>query len=61
MAQTELAYLLYELENWDEDKPIQVKNLKRMIEKSFLRRRTERMEDEQNIQSQSSMDEIDHD
>jgi hypothetical protein len=60
MAQTELAYLLYELENWDEDKPIQVKNLKRMIEKSFIRRRMERMaEDEQNIQS--NMDEIDHD
>jgi hypothetical protein len=57
MAQTELAYLLYELENWDEDKPIQVKNLKRMIEKSFKRKRMD--EDEQNIQS--SMDEIEHD
>ena len=55
MAQTELAYLLHELENWDEDKPIQVKNLKRMIEKSFKRM----AEDEQNIQS--NMDEIEHD
>ena len=32
---TELTYLLEELDNWDEDKPIQVKDLKRMINKSF--------------------------
>jgi hypothetical protein len=32
---TELTYLLDELDNWDKDKPIQVKDLKRMIEKSF--------------------------
>lgn len=32
---TELMYLLDELDNWDENKPIQVKDLKKMIEKSF--------------------------
>jgi len=31
----EMTYLLEELLNWDDDKPIQVKDLKRMIEKSF--------------------------
>ncbi len=34
---TELTYLLEELDNWDENKPIQVKDLKRMITKSFVR------------------------
>lgn len=34
---SELTYLLEELDNWDENKPIQVKDLKRMIEKSFRR------------------------
>lgn len=34
---TELTYLLEELDNWDENKPIQVKDLKRMINKSFER------------------------
>ena len=32
---TELTYLLNELDNWDENKPIQVKDLKRMIKKAF--------------------------
>lgn len=35
MVQTELSYLLDELENWDDDAPIQVKDLKRMIVESF--------------------------
>ena len=35
MVQTELGYLLNELENWDDDAPIQVKDLKRMIVESF--------------------------
>lgn len=33
----EMLYLLKELDNWDEDKPIQVKDLKRMINKSFAK------------------------
>lgn len=42
---TELSYLLEELDNWDDDKPIQVKDLKRMINKAF-----EKMEkDEQEL------------
>ena len=32
---SELTYLLEELDNWDENKPIQVKDLKKMIKKSF--------------------------
>lgn len=32
---SELTYLLEELDNWDENKPILVKDLKRMIMKSF--------------------------
>ena len=32
MRYSELTYLLNELENWDNDKPIQVKDLKKMIE-----------------------------
>lgn len=34
---TELTYLLEELDNWDENKLIQVKDLKRMITKSFVK------------------------
>lgn len=52
---TELTYLLEELDNWDEDKPIQVKDLKRMINKSFKKA----AEDEQQIED--SMSEIGHD
>lgn len=33
--QTELAYLLNELDNWDIDKPITVQDLKKMINRSF--------------------------
>lgn len=34
-ALSELAYLLQELSNWDDNKPIQVKDLRKMIEKAF--------------------------
>lgn len=52
---TELTYLLEELDNWDEDKPIQVKDLKRMINKSFKKA----AKDQQQIED--SMSEIGHD
>lgn len=52
---TELSYLLEELDNWDENKPIQVKDLKRMINKSF----ESAYEDHQRIED--SMSEIGHD
>jgi hypothetical protein len=32
---TELTYLLEELEKWDPEKPIKVKDLKEMIENAF--------------------------
>ena len=51
---TELTYLLEELDSWDNDKPIQVKDLKRMIEKSF----NQAAKDEQEIEA--SMNEIGH-
>ncbi len=47
---TELTYLLEELDNWDEDKPIQVKDLKRMINKSFKKAD----EDQQRIENSMS-------
>lgn len=54
--QTELSYLLDELNmNWDQDKPIQVKDLIRMINKSFKAAEA----DEKQIQD--SMNEIGHD
>ena len=54
--QTELSYLLNELTmNWDENKPIQVKDLIRMINKSFKAAEA----DEKQIQD--SMNEIGHD
>lgn len=54
--QTELSYLLDELKfNWDQDKPIQVKDLVRMIEKAFKAAEA----DEKQIQD--SMNEIGHD
>lgn len=52
---TELTYLLEELDNWDEDKPIQVKDLKRMINKSF------KQAAEHQQQIEDSMSEIGHD
>ena len=52
---TELTYLLDELYNWDENKPIQVKDLKRMIIKSFKKA----AKDQQQIED--SMSEIGHD
>ena len=52
---TELTYLLEELDNWDENKPIQIKDLKKMIEKSFKKA----AEDQQQIED--SMSEIGHD
>lgn len=53
---TELTYLLEELEfNWDNDKPIQVKDLIKMINKSFKKA----AEDQQQIKD--SMSEIRHD
>lgn len=52
---TELTYLLEELDNWDEDKPIQVKDLKRMINKSFKKSA------EHQQQIEDSMSEIGHD
>lgn len=52
---TELTYLLEELNNWDEDKLIQVKDLKRMIEESFKQASIH----EQQIEN--SMSEIGHD
>jgi len=52
---TELTYLLEELDNWDENKSIQVKDLKRMINKSFKKA----AEDQQQIED--SMSEIGHD
>lgn len=55
MLQTELSYLLDELENWDENKPVQVKDLKRMIIKSFHKM----AKDEQSIED--SMSEMGHD
>jgi hypothetical protein len=55
MVQTELGYLLNELENWDDDAPIQVKDLKRMIVESF----NKMAKDIQDIDS--SMSEIGHD
>ena len=39
---TELTYLLRELDNWDEDRPISVKDLKRMIERSFRKEAVDR-------------------
>lgn len=54
--QTELSYLLDELNiNWDENKPIQVKDLIKMINKSFKAAEA----DEKQIQD--SMNEIGHD
>jgi len=52
---TELTYLLEELDNWNEDKPIQVKDLKRMINKSFKKAK------EHQQQIEDSMSEIGHD
>jgi hypothetical protein len=52
---SELTYLLEELDNWDENKPIQVKDLKRMIEKSFKKATIH----QQTIED--SMNEIGHD
>ncbi len=52
---TELTYLLEELDNWNEDKPIQVKDLKRMIEKSFKKAAIHQQ------QIEDSMSEIGHD
>ena len=52
---SELTYLLEELSNWNNDKPIQVKDLERMIEKSF----EQAAKDEKQIQD--SMNEIGHD
>ena len=52
---TELTYLLDELDNWDENKPIQVKDLKRMIKKSFEAAARHQAQIEQ------SMSEIGHD
>lgn len=52
---SELTYLLEELDNWDNNKPIQIKDLKRMIEKSFLQ-----MEKDQN-QIEESMSGTGHD
>ena len=52
---TELTYLLEELDNWDKDKPIQVKDLKRMIIKSFKKA------NEHQQQIEDSMSEIGHD
>jgi hypothetical protein len=52
---TELTYLLEELENWNNDKPIQVKDLKRMIEKSFKKAAIHQQ------QIEDSMSEIGHD
>jgi hypothetical protein len=52
---TELNYLLEELDNWDENKPIQVKDLKRMIEKSFRKAAKEQQ------QIEDSLSEIGHD
>lgn len=52
---SELTYLLEELDNWDENKPIQVKDLKRMINKSFK----QVTKDQQQIED--SMSEIGHD
>lgn len=52
---TELTYLLEELDNWDKDKPIQVKDLKRMIIKSFEAATRHQTQIEQ------SMSEIGHD
>ena len=52
---TELSYLLDELKfNWDEDKPIQVKDLIKMIEKAFKKAN----QDQQQIED--SMSEIGH-
>ena len=55
MINTELTYLFEELDNWDENKPIQVKDLKKMIKKSFIR-----MSHHQQ-QIEDSMSEIGHD
>jgi hypothetical protein len=52
---TELNYLLEELDNWDKNKPIQVKDLKRMIEKSFKKVAIHQQ------QIEDSMSEIGHD
>ena len=51
----ELTYLLEELDNWDENKSIQVKDLKRMINNSF----NKAAEHQQQIED--SMSEIEHD
>ena len=52
---TELTYLLKELDNWDEDRPILVKDLKRMIERSFRKEAVDRQ------QIEDSMSDIGHD
>lgn len=52
---SELTYLLDELDNWDDDKPVQVKDLRRMIKKSFKKQ----AEDEKEIED--SMNSIGHD
>jgi hypothetical protein len=52
---TELAYLLDELDDWDENKPIQVKDLRKMIYKSFKKA----VEHQQEIEE--SMAKIGHD
>ena len=52
---TELTYLLKELDNWDENRPILVKDLKRMIERSF------RKEAKDREQIEDSMSDIGHD
>ena len=52
---TELTYLLKELDNWDEDRPILVKDLERMIERAF------RKEAEDREEIENSMSGIAHD
>lgn len=52
---TEMAYLLDELNDWNEDNPIKVRDLKRMIEKCFIKAGKDQEEIE------NSMSEIGHD
>jgi len=47
---TELTYLLEELDNWDENKPIQIKDLKKMIEKSFKKAAIDQQQIEDSIE-----------
>jgi hypothetical protein len=46
---TELTYLLRELDNWDEDRSISVKDLKRMIEKAFRKEMVDRQQIEDSM------------